>query len=77
MTETTGPMNPKLFTIFSFIEKLADPALEKIRHQQILPKFLLMMPLDDVSVPEGLLLSPLTLSYTHHLEPQKLISLFL
>ena len=37
MTETTGHMNPNLFTILPFIEKFADPGLKKIRHQQSCP----------------------------------------
>lgn len=45
MTETIWSMKPKIFTIWSFTGKVCWPRSRIISHQQILPKFLFIVPL--------------------------------
>ena len=73
MIETIWHRKPKIFTIWSFTEKVCWPWFRIISHQQILPNFLLTTPLDEIFVLMGLLLSPLSLHLIPTFSSQKSI----
>lgn len=73
MTETIWSMKPKIFTIWSFTGKVCWPRSRIISHQQILPKFLFIVPLMKFLLAEPTFFT----SYTHLLKSEKLTSLLL